>query len=223
MSTAATGTEIRSPVERGVAQLRELAERDPNAARDEAWAWFTLAGARARSDRDGAIAELNELFRSGRPSQGIDGETEGALVTFTVHPLFDRAIATLTGAWMPWLGKRFDAEAKTGDNLLARSARWPSRLPWPTYPMTDSGAGLVAFDFNTWIEPGAVDSDRDVLVIDYASVERNPRVIIKQIRDELVEVVSGAHLGKMLWRHGDGPGARHTLLAFFALKSQPAA
>ena len=86
--------------------------------------------------------------------------------------------------------------------------------------MTGSDAGLVVFDFNTWIEPGAVDPDRDVLVIDYASVDSNPRVIIKQIRDELVEVVPGAHLGKMLWRHGDGPDARHTLLAFFALRSE---
>jgi hypothetical protein len=36
-----------------------------------------------------------------------------------------------------------------------------------------------------------------------------------QIRDELVEVAPGTHLGKMLWRHRDG---RHTLLAYFALK-----
>jgi hypothetical protein len=220
MVTATTRSETLTPFELRLARLRELSDRDPHTARDDAWEWFAEAGTRARSDRAGAIAELDELFRSGRPSRDIDGATEGRLVTFTVSPLFDRAIATLTGAWMPLLGKRFDSQAGTGDNLLARSARWPSRLPWPTYPMTGSDAGLVAFDFNTWIEPGAVDPDRDVLVIDYASVDSNPRVIIKQIRDELVEVVPGAHLGKMLWHHGDGPDARHTLLAFFALRSE---
>jgi hypothetical protein len=59
-----------------------------------------------------------------------------------------------------------------------------------------------------------------VLVIDYAPVESNPRVVIRSIRDELVEVVPGAHLGKMLWRSGSGESASHTLLAYFALKSE---
>jgi hypothetical protein len=40
-------------------------------------------------------------------------------------------------------------------------------------------------------------------------------LIIRQVRDELVEVAPGTHLGKMLWRHRDG---RHTLLAYFALR-----
>ena len=35
------------------------------------------------------------------------------------------------------------------------------------------------------------------------------------IRDELVEILAGAYLGKMLWRHD---GDRHTLLAYFALR-----
>jgi hypothetical protein len=44
---------------------------------------------------------------------------------------------------------------------------------------------------------------------------RRPRLVIRQIRDELVEVAAGTHLGKMLWRDRDG---RHSLLAYFALR-----
>jgi len=183
----------------------------------DAWTRIEALSERARHDRDGAIAELEAMFRSGRPSEGIDGPTDGRLVTFAARPAFDRAVAAITALWMPWSGKRFNAGASRGDNLLARSARVPARLLWPLYGMQEADGNVVAFDFNTWVEPGAVDPDMDVLVIDYASVDDNPRVLIKSIRDELVEVEPGVHLGKMLWRH-DG-GERHSLLAFFALRS----
>lgn len=183
---------------------------DTTAARDEMWTRFSELGAAKRLD------ELGKLFRAGSSSVGIDGPTEGQLVTFTAHPLFDRVAATITGAWMPWAGKRFDSATNSGDNLLARSAKWPARLPWPTYPMRDAGDRLAAFDFETRVEPGKLDPETDVLVIDYAPVDSNPRLVIKQVRDELVEVVPGAHLGKMLWHHGED---RYSLAAYFALKS----
>ncbi len=134
-----------------------------------------------------------------------------------MQPAFDTAIAALTTAWLPWAGKRFDDAARTGDNLLLRSARLPSKLLWPLYATRDAGRHLAAFDFETRVEPGALDPDREVLVIDYAPVDSNPALIIKSIRDELVQIVPGANLGKMLWRHGDGE--RHSLLAYFALRS----
>jgi len=211
--TAPTPTATSTHVER----LRALVAEDPVAAQTDAWAWFAEAGQRARRDRGAALAELAELFETGAPSRGIDGATTGMLVTFTVTNGVDRALAALTQAWMPWAGKRFDAAHDRGDNLLAPSARIPARLPWPRYAMTPSPEGLVAFDFETWVEPGKTDPDTDVLVIDYASVAANPAVVIKSIRDELVEIVPGAHLGKMLWRHRDG---RHSLLAYFALRSR---
>jgi hypothetical protein len=139
-------------------------------------------------------------------------------VGFTIHPAVDRALAGITAAWLPWAGKRFDSAAARGDNLLLRSARLPAKLPWPRYRMRDAQDRLAAFDFETRVERGAVDPDRDVLVIDYAPVESNPAVIIRSIRDELVEIVPGAHLGKMLWR-GRGDDPTYTLLAYFALRS----
>jgi hypothetical protein len=217
---AAVSRNGAGPIEDRVARLRKLATEAPDAARDDAWAWIAELGRRVRRDRGEALAELDHLFRAGRPSSGIDGQTEGTLVTFTVHPIFDTTIAALTTAWLPWAGKRFDALAGTGDNLLLRSARWPAKLLWPLYGMRDAAERLAAFDFETRVEPGALDQDREVLVIDYEPVESNPRVVIRSIRDELVEVVPGAHLGKMLWRSGSGGQASHTLLAYFALKSE---
>ena len=58
----------------------------------------------------------------------------------------------------------------------------------------------------------------DVLVIDYESVDTNPRLLIRQIRDELVEIVPGANLGKMLV---NVPGRSELFAAlYFALKSE---
>jgi hypothetical protein len=211
-------TTASSGVQRRVERLRELSASDPVAAQADAWAWFTEVGRRVTSgDRDEAVEELQELFESGRPSTGIDGPTEGMLVAFTTQPVLDKMIAAITAAWLPWAGKTFNTETGQGRNLLLRSARLPSRLPWPTYSMASEGDYAAGFDFTTYVEPGALDPDVDVLVIDYASVEENPRVLIKSIRDELVEIVPGAHLGKMLWIHRGGE--RHSLLAYFALKS----
>ena len=54
-------------------------------------------------------------------------------------------------------------------------------------------------------------------MIDYESVPSNPRLLIRQIRDELVQIVPGANLGKMLVkvpRRSELFGA-----LYFALKS----
>ena len=216
---ATTNAEPKGPAEQRLYDLRTLAKGDPAAAQAEAWQWFKDAGKRIGSDREEAIGELSDLFNAGTPSEGIDGQTEGILVGFTVHSVPDRALGLITGAWMPWAGKRFDAANSKGDNLLAKSAKWPSKLLWPLYGTRDAGDNLVAFDFTTRVEKGADDPDLDVLVIDYAPVDSNPRVIIKSIRDELVEVVPGTHLGKMLWRSGPYEDAEYSLLAFFALKT----
>lgn len=215
-TTRPRATNGADPVTARVAQLRESSAADPVGARDETWAWFRDAGDSLSSDRDGALEELTTLFRAGTPATAVVGETEGMLVGWTANPIFDRAMGTLTDAWLPWVGKRFDAANQTGDNVLVGSAKWPARILWPRYSARTYGGRLTAFDFVTRVERGVLDPELDVLVIDYASVDSNPRLAIKQIRDELVEVVPGANLGKMIL---EGPGDRHTLLAYFALRS----
>lgn len=199
-----------------VAGLRELAERDPLAAQDAAWAWFERLGKSAVQDRDTAAEGLAELFACGQPSRGIDGPTDGILVAPLIHPIPDRLLRFLAATGMPWLGKRFNSQEARGDNLLANGARWPIKLIWPLYSTRGGDQARVAFDFETRVEAGGVEPTVDVLVIDYAAIERNPRLVIRSIRDELVEIVDGAHLGRILWRQGED---RYTNIGYFALRT----
>jgi hypothetical protein len=174
-------------------------------------------GRRAGGDRSGALAELQELFLCGRPAEGVRGQTEGILVTWTMHPLADKVIGAITDEWMPWLGKRFDPERGKGVNTLTGSARWPAKILWPLYSMREDPLGHRAFEFTTYVEAGTLDPEVEVLVIDYESVSTNPNLPIRQIRDELVQIVPGANLGKMLVRV---PGRGLFGALYFALKSE---
>jgi hypothetical protein len=212
----ATGDAPTSATEQRVGELRELAARDSAAAIDQAWGWFDSLGQRASEDQDSAAAELNELFRSGTPPTDLDGPTDGMLVTTTTNPVLDPAVRAITSLWMPWQGKRFDSLAATGDNRMVASSSVPSKLLWPLYSMKDAVDGKLAFDFQTYVEGGKDDPDRQVLVIDYANVESNPRMLIRQIRDELVEIVPGAYLGKILFKP---PVGGYEMVGYFALRA----
>jgi hypothetical protein len=200
-----------------VTKLRRQAKTDADGAREEAWQWIADLGRRAVNDREGALTELQELFLCGQPAEGIDGQTEGILVSWTMNPVVDKLIGSITNAWMPWLGKKFFPQRQRGVNTLTNSARWPSKLLWPLYSTGASPLGRSAFDFTTYVEASRLDPSVDVLVIDYGSVSSNPRLLIRQIRDELVQIVPGANLGKMLV---SVPGRREPFPAlYFALKS----
>jgi hypothetical protein len=211
----ATGTKRRfkpgqqTPVAERVEELRSLARKEAYVARDATWAWFKELGER----RDEQA--LDEVFALGKVPKGLDGQTDGILVVSLIQGLLDRGLTLLTKAWMPWNGKRFDAGNNRGDNLLAGSARWPAKLLWPRYGTKAVPGGRAAFNFETRIEPGKHDPNTDVLVIDYAPVESNPDHLIRSIRDELVEVAGGAHLGKILYRTGEDS---YRNLGFFALR-----
>lgn len=183
---------------------------------DEAWSAIVALQELGRSDRDGAERRLDELFRSGRPAQGLDGPTDGILVLTTTTGLTDVVLDKLTSVWMPWEGKRFDAGTGTGDNRMTEQATLVGKVLWPLYSMKDSPDGKLAFDFTTYVEAGKEDPDREVMVIDYADVASNPRLIIRSIRDELVEVVPGAYLGKILYRL---PTKSYVKLGYFALRT----
>jgi hypothetical protein len=221
-TTAATRTrkapQRTGPVAERVGKLREQARTDPGAAREQAWSWIEELGRRAVKDRAGALEELQELFLCGQPAEGINGQTEGLLVTWTMHPLADRVVGSITNAWMPWLGKKFDPEQRRGINTLTGSARWPAKILWPLYSTKKAPLGRSAFEFTTYVEAGKLDPSVDVLVIDYESVSSNPNFVIRQIRDELVQIVPGANLGKMLVKV---PGRSKLFTGlYFALKSE---
>jgi hypothetical protein len=192
-----------------VERLRELGKEHPDAARDATWLWFRELGERRE------IGTLDELFAQGRPPSGLDGPTDGMLVVATIRPYLDPVVRTIAGIQMPWKGKRFFASEQRGENRFIPSFRYPAKLLWPGYESRIQGAERAAFDFETRVEPSADDPATEVLVIDYAPLDSNPDFVIRQIRDELVEVVPGANLGKILHRED---GGRYEGWGFFALR-----
>ena len=191
--------------EQRVAGLRDLSRTDPAAAVNAAWHWFDEIRDRALLDRGGAETEADELFRLGSPPEGPDGSTEGMLVSTTTVPLLDPVVKLVTDHWIPWAGKRFDQKAQRGDNNIKSgpsAAVVKAAVPGTT--LTDEGeeGRRQGFDFTTYIEAGADDPDRQVGIIDYRNEPANP-VLIRAIRDEYVEIVPGAYLGKILLRTSD--------------------
>ena len=165
-------------------------------------AWKSITELRGRPTRDRAATEreLNSMFRSGELPKDLTGPTEGMLVTTVTNPLLDPVVRLITNLWMPWHGKRFDDTGVSGTNVFADSAVVPARLLWPFYKTTDAESGRLAFDFATYPDAGQLDPDVQVMVIDYAAVDGNPRLIIRRIRDELVEVHPHVYLGKVLFQ-----------------------
>jgi hypothetical protein len=200
-------------IEMAESRVSDLRKRE---AVGEAWQWIVDLKETAKSDSAAAEAQLSSIFKLGTPPANLDGPTDGILVMTTTNPALDAAVRLLTGLWMPWQGKRFDSESSSGDNRMVSSAKLPSKLLWPLYKMKDAVDGKLAFDFKTYNDSGKCDPDVQVMVIDYSDVGENPRLVIRSIRDELVEVVPGAYLGKVLFRL---PQDRYEMIGFFALRT----
>ena len=197
--------------------LRDLAQTDPVNAQDAAWGWMTRLGELARDDRPRAVEQLDRLFADGLPPATIDGPADGMVVATMFNPGTDVLLRKIGGVWMPWLGKRFHAASDCGENRITGGFRVATRTIWPTYATKPDGANRRGFEFTTRIERGAVEPAVSVLVIDYASMPSNPRRIVPRIRDELVQLVPGTYLGRMLWQRSNG---EYLNVGFFALRGE---
>ena len=162
------------------------------------------------------VAEGYEaLFRTGSvPDPAPDGFLPGDLEMTTTFAALDAYGRWISRLWMPWMGKRFDAGASTGMNRLTPIARVPMKLLWPSHrPHPAADGALEAFPFRTRVEAGALDAGTNVLVIDY-DFDANPALLIRRVRDELVQVEDGLYLGKVLMRVRDG----YRRVGFFSLR-----
>jgi hypothetical protein len=205
-------------VERYVEALQVLAETDSDLARSQTWNQIRLAGMRAGRRRAEAHDSLNRIFRLGTvPEPMLEGRFDGFAITPTIFAGADPALRTLASLWMPWLGKRFDAETQTGDNVMLPSARLPSKLFWPSYQFRRlSDDCYAAFRFRTYSGAGALDQESRVLKIDY-DWDENPSLLIRDILDELVQVVPDVYFGKALLRRGGPLSSSWRLVGYFAL------
>ena len=104
---------------------------------------------------------------------------------------------------------------------MTSSSVLPLMLLWPLYGMRQTADGPTAFEFVSGPEPGKITPRIPVMKIEYKPVASNPNLIIRQIRDELVELVPGTHLGRVLFRLPALRGERFTNVGYFALR-QPA-
>ncbi len=215
-----TAARVRLPVKPAagerVAGLRELAAYDPLNAQDAAWAWIERLGRLAAKDVERASRELATIFELGLPPDRIDGPADGRVLTSLFGPRADAVMRRVGANWMPWMGKRFHPSEQRGENRITSEFGLVCRLVWPGYATRPNLEGRTGFDFETRVERGAIEPAVEVLVIDYASVAANPKRIVGRIRDELVEIVPGTYLGRMLWLERDG---RYRNVGYFALRN----
>jgi hypothetical protein len=171
-----------------------------------------------QTNRAQGLAVLNEIFRSGQPPDPpLDGAYDGELVAleslgFTVP--FARAILAM---WLPWRGKYLVAAESRGDNIFTSRSRWLFRLLYPFYRGVINGDGVFrALRFTTSIKAGMIDTDRQVLNINYDSPD-NPALTIRPIIDELVQVHDGVYLGKIHFHWWWG---RWQMIGYFSLRAK---
>lgn len=175
--------------------------------------------AQARHDlaREEGWAALETLFRAGQPpTRALEGVYEGEMIAFRLAPGLTQLVEAVAARWMPWLGKAFDAERAEGVNLLSMESLWLTRLLWPFYRhrQPDGPRRYRAFRFRTFLGPGKFDGGQAVLKIDY-DLPENPRLDVRRVLDEVVQVEEGVYLGKwhIHWWWG-----QWSTVAFFVLR-----
>src|SRR5919206_2013967 len=169
--------------------------------------------ARRRTLAGRSPGELEGLFARGRvPDPPPTGRMRGALLHLTLGP----AGAVLGPAAAIWLGKRFDAEHSTGENVFSSRIYKAGRLLTPAAyraAWPEDSRSYRALAFATSAGPGALDPGVEVLRIDYDLPGNAPP--FRRILDELVEVEPGVYLGQALLRRRGG----YRRLAWFTLEA----
>jgi hypothetical protein len=120
---------------------------------------------------------------------------------------------------MPWQGKTLNAASHSGKNVFACDSLALTHILFPFYHhIADDGPNTYrAFAFRTQLGPGRSDLDRTVLKIDY-DLPDNPRLTVRRVLDELVQVSDDLYLGKahVHWWWG-----KWQMVAYFTLTAMP--
>lgn len=170
-----------------------------------------------RRNRSQVLARLNEIYRSGTaPDPLPEGFMPGRLLGMSVQPQLDGVVRRIAAMWMPWQGKVFDRDTMTGVNRFLPNVRIPMKVVFPRSTPEEATARKVeAFPFRNRIAPGAVDPDLETFKIDY-DFDANPDFLIRRILDEVVQIMPGRLLGKILFRVGD----RFHPIGYFSLRNE---
>jgi hypothetical protein len=156
-----------------------------------------IARERLHFERHASVETLERLFRLGTPPQP-DGHYEGELIGLSTGLLADPFFDWMTRIYLPWLGKTFDADAGTGDNVFIDNAwsKATGKLGWPEYRVqTETPPHTVrVFPFRTEVGPAVEDEGLTVLRLHY-SHSPNP-LPVRRLDEEIVELPGGYILGK---------------------------
>lgn len=187
-----------------------------------AWTDVQSAQRLATKDRTQGWAALNLLFRKGAvPDLALDGRYVGKLLAIDIAPGLTQFFQSLLSSWMPWLGKSFDAAENSGENIFTENSYPLARIFNPFYSgFTPEGSDTYrGFAFRTYAAPGVFDPDRLVLKIDY-DLDNNPRLTVRRVLDELVQLDDNVYLGKAhvrwWWRRAN----EWQTVAYFSLSRQ---
>lgn len=149
-------------------------------------------------NRTQGLAALNKLFRSGMPPHpALNGRYQGQLIALDMALGLTELLGWMTKMYLPWLGKAFYQSQRSGENIFALDSYMLARIFNPFYDgfFPDGPQTYQGFAFHTYIAPGLVDRDRQVLKIDY-NLKENPSLTIRRVLDELVQVDKDLYLGK---------------------------
>ena len=149
-------------------------------------------------NRAEGLNKLKSVFRNGRPPElPLYGRYQGELVVLDIAPGLTQLFQSLASAWMPWLGKTFDASRERGDNIFTQDSYLLARVFNPFYWgfRADQPGTYRGFAFRTYVAAGLVDPDRTVLKIDY-ELKENPALTVRRVLDELVQIGDDLYLGK---------------------------
>jgi hypothetical protein len=164
---------------------------------------ITQAQRALTQDRRIGLAQMNAIFRDGRlPDEPLNGPTAGEMIAVDLLPGVTPMVRALLTSRMPWMGKTFDAEGMRGENLFYPGFVPVSRVLFPFYRGGYRREGhdrVSAIPFRTYAGTGLKDPDRKVLKIDY-DLAVNPRLSLRRILDELVQVDDNYFFGKAYYR-----------------------
>lgn len=193
-------------------QLRKLAGKNPDQARDQAWDWFREFTDLREHDR------LAALFDQGTAPDAPDGDCEGMVLGLQGNLWLagvDRLVRIgqkLGG--IGWTGKSFDAQRGTGYNRLTSSSRIPMFMAMPNYPFDRIRSEIIGFRFDHRREPSPLSPRQEVLAICYDRPAYENPLMMPNTRDELVELLPNTYLGRaLLMQNG-----RWQLAGYFALR-----
>lgn len=179
-------------------KIRDRFEKDPAAAKADAWAWLKELVEPSEHHR------LHWLFEQGTAGECPDGDCEGVVMN-----LYGEAWLTLTDRMVRlgqllggigWTGKSFDRKAGIGYNRLTLSTRPAALLVMPRYRFERHNGELIGFHFFHALETSPIAPYSQVRAIKYNAPEHGNPMMLPRTRDEVVEIIPNVHLGRaLLW------------------------